>query len=150
MEDCIFCKIKDNKLPHHRVYEDENVIAFLDVLPVNKGHTLIVPKTHTQDLDQIPQSDLCSMIIAARKIGHALTEGLNAHGYSILINNKDGANQHVDHAHIHLVPRWKDDKLESWPKSGYASGEAEEVVKKIRAKIKEKKENKGCENNKCK
>ena len=129
--DCIFCKIIAGELPAHKIYEDDKVTAFLDILPISPGHTIIVPKTHVADVENLSDDDLCAMAIVMKKIGKAVMEGLGVKGYSIFLDNKDAANQHVPHAHFHLVPRKEGDNLSRWPQTGYVDGEAEEVLSKI-------------------
>jgi histidine triad (HIT) family protein len=132
---CIFCKIVAGDIPNYQVYEDEEVLAFFDVLPISPGHTIIVPKKHYADLEEIPDKTLSAMIVAAKKIGKAIMEGMDVKGYSIFLDNKDAANQHVPHAHFHLVPRKEGDGLQRWPQSGYAEDEAEFFLKKIKDKL---------------
>ncbi|RMD58792.1 HIT family protein [Candidatus Parcubacteria bacterium] len=134
--ECIFCKIINDELPSHKVYEDDKVLAFLDILPISPGHTVIVPKKHSADLENLPNDDLCAMALAIKKIGKAMMAGLNVKGYSAFLDNKSAANQHVPHTHFHLVPRKEGDGLERWPQSGYEEGEAEFYLKKIKNNIK--------------
>lgn len=133
--DCIFCKIIAGALPSYKVYKDDKVIAFFDVLPMSPGHTIVVPKKHVADLEDLSDEELCAMTIAMKKIGKAIMEGLGVKGYSIFLDNKDAANQHVPHVHFHLVPRKEGDGLGRWPQSGYSEGEAEECLAKIQEKL---------------
>lgn len=133
--DCIFCDITAGKISSYKVYEDDKVLAFLDILPVHPGHTIIVPKRHVPDIEGLTDEELCAMTIAAKKIGKAILEGLDVKGYSILLDNKDAANQHVSHTHFHVVPRKEGDGLAEWPQGGYDEGEAEEVLKKVQEKL---------------
>ncbi|MBU4257375.1 HIT family protein [Patescibacteria group bacterium] len=133
--DCIFCKIIAGDLPSYKVYEDDKVCAFLDVLPIHPGHTIIVPKIHVSDVEGLDDGELCAMVTVMKKIGKAVMEGLGVKGYSILLDNKDAANQHVPHVHFHLVPRKEGDGLGRWPQSGYSEGEAEECLKQIQEKL---------------
>ncbi|MBU4347238.1 HIT family protein [Patescibacteria group bacterium] len=133
--DCIFCKIIAGDLPSYKVYEDDKVCAFLDVLPIHPGHTIIVPKIHVSDVESLDDGELCAMVTVMKKIGKAVMEGLGVKGYSILLDNKDAANQHVPHVHFHLVPRKEGDGLGRWPQSGYSEGEAEECLKQIQEKL---------------
>ncbi len=117
--DCIFCKIIAGDLPSYIVYEDERVMAFFDILPISQGHTIIAPKTHVADLESLSEEDLSAMTSAIKKIGKAIIEGLGVKGYSVFLDNKSAANQHVPHVHFHIVPRAEGDGLERWPSSGY-------------------------------
>lgn len=130
--DCIFCKIIDGSIPSNVVYEDDKVIAFFDILPISHGHTIIAPKNHQADIESLSEDDMAAMAIAIKKIGKAVMDGLDVKGYSVFLDNKSAANQHVPHAHFHLVPRAEGDGLERWPQSGYEEGEAESYLSRIK------------------
>lgn len=100
--DCIFCKIISGEIPSMKLYEDEVVTAFLDVNPDSDGHTLIVPKKHYKDINDLPDEVLLHIYKVAREIGKKLTEKLNCDGISYLQNN--GAVQEVKHYHLHVKP----------------------------------------------
>ena len=133
--DCIFCKIINEDIPGYKVYEDDKVVAFFDILPISPGHIIIAPKNHVADLENLEEEDLMAMTSAVKKIGKAVLEGLDVKGYSVFLDNKSAANQHVPHVHFHLVPRAEGDGLERWPSSGYGEGEAEECLSKIQSKL---------------
>ena len=135
MNDCIFCKIVKVEIPSNKVYEDEKVLAFLDIGPVNKGHTLVIPKKHTTNIFDIEQDDLDAVSKAVRKISPAIKKAVNADGLNIMSSNGKAAGQLVLHSHIHIIPRFKDDGLKHWPQSKYKEGEAEEVKKKIKENL---------------
>jgi histidine triad (HIT) family protein len=133
--DCIFCKIIQSDLPSYKVYEDEKVFAFLDILPIHPGHTIVVPKSHAADVEDIGEKEFCAMAGAVKKIGQAMMSGLGVKGYSVFLDNKSAANQHVPHVHFHVVPREEGDGLGRWPQGGYSGGEAEKILKNITDKI---------------
>ena len=133
--ECIFCKIIAGDIPSYKVHEDERVTAFFDILPISPGHTIIVPKNHVADVEDLTAEDLNAMAQLLKKIGKAVMAGLGVKGYSVFLDNKSAANQHVPHVHFHLVPRKEGDGLERWPQSGYGEGEAEFCLKKIKAKL---------------
>lgn len=133
--DCIFCEITAGKISSYKVYENDRVLAFLDVLPIHPGHTILIPKRHVPDLDSLTDDELCGLALAIKKVGKAIMDGLGAKGYSVLLDNKSAANQHVPHVHFHVVPRKEGDGLGRWPQGGYGEGEAEEVLKNITAKL---------------
>lgn len=81
--DCIFCKLIAGELPGHKVYENDKAMAFLDILPISPGHTIIVPKNHVADVENLNDDELCAMAIAIKKIGKAVMEGLGVKGYSV-------------------------------------------------------------------
>ncbi|MFZ2447210.1 MAG: HIT family protein [Syntrophobacteraceae bacterium] len=134
MADCIFCQIIRGQLPCAKVYEDERVISFLDINPVNAGHTLVVPKTHYETLFDIPAEALQECTLAAQKIARAVFKGTKAVGLNFFQNNFRPAGQLIDHVHFHLIPRYPQDNfLTSWPGKPYQQGELEKVLKKIKA-----------------
>lgn len=134
--DCIFCKIANGQIPSYKVYEDDKVLAFFDILPISHGHTVIIPKKHAASVEELSEEDLTAMTIAMKKIGKAVMEGLGVKGYSVFLDNKSAANQHVPHIHFHLVPRAEGDGLERWPQSGYSEGEAEQCLNSIKRALK--------------
>ncbi len=135
MSECVFCKIVVKEIPSYKVYENDKVMAFLDVLPISPGHTVIVPKSHVLNFEDLSDEVVCSMAVAVKKIGRAMIEGLGVKGYSVTMDNKSAANQRVPHTHFHLVPRAKGDGLKKWPGGYYKEGQAEEAQKKIREKL---------------
>lgn len=131
--DCIFCKIIKGELPSHKVYEDENVLAFLDIRPVNAGHTLVIPKNHSENIFDIEPQDWAAVAEAVRKLAIAIEKGVEADGVNIAMNNREHAGQLVHHPHVHIIPRFKDDGLKLMPQREYNEGEAESSAEKIRA-----------------
>jgi len=105
MEDCIFCKIVKGEIPSFKVYEDEKVFAFEDINPISIGHTLVIPKRHSQDLWEISGDDLTAVHLASKKIIKAIQDVLQPSGVACVQLNGPGANQVVLHYHLHLVPR---------------------------------------------
>ncbi|MFA5754382.1 MAG: HIT family protein [Patescibacteria group bacterium] len=128
---CIFCKIINQEIPSHKFYEDDKVIAFLDIKPVNPGHALVVPKAHYETIEEISETDLTAVILAVKKVGGLLKDKLGVEGYNVTVNNGAVAGQAVNHLHFHVIPRHAGDGHVSWPQSDYAPGEAEEIVKKL-------------------
>ena len=109
MEDCIFCKIVKGEMPCFKVYEDHKVLAFEDINPIAEGHTLIIPKSHAQDLWEIWDEDLTAIHLASKKIIQAMKSALNPIGVAALQLNGRGVNQVVMHYHLHLIPRGSGD-----------------------------------------
>ena len=105
MEDCIFCKIVKGEIPSFKVYEDDQVFAFEDINPVSLGHTLIIPKKHTENLWEIPPEDLSAIHMASQKVARAIKQAIDVDGIACLQLNGRGANQVVMHYHLHLIPR---------------------------------------------
>lgn len=105
--DCIFCKIINGDIPCYKVYEDDLVLAFLDVNPKANGHTLIIPKKHTLDLETIDNDTLIHIMDKVRKIKKILEDKLDCTGLTLVQNN--GAPQEVKHFHLHLIPYYNED-----------------------------------------
>lgn len=134
MTDCVFCKIVNWETPSQRVYEDEQLIAFLDINPINWGHTLIIPRIHYANVLDTPPEVLGEMIKLTKKVGAAVTKATSCDGFNVGVNNGRAAGQLVDHVHIHVIPRFADDGLKSWPsRSRYPEGEMGATAKKIKA-----------------
>ncbi|MFC4388666.1 HIT family protein [Gracilibacillus marinus] len=104
--DCIFCKIIAGDIPSAKVYEDEDVFAFLDISQVTKGHTLVIPKTHTKDIYETNEEIAAKVFSRVPKIANAIKKAFEPVGINILNNNEAPAGQSVFHLHIHLIPRY--------------------------------------------
>jgi len=111
MEDCLFCKIIKGEIPCYKVYEDENILAFLDVNAVAEGHTLIIPKTHYENVFDIPEETLANISKVAKKLSILYKEKLNCEGINIINANGKSAHQSVFHFHMHLIPRKNNDGI---------------------------------------
>jgi len=129
--DCIFCKIVEGNIPSSKVYEDDKVLAILDIAPVSKGHVLVLPKKHMGDLTDVPDNLMQSLFSAAKKIGKVQKKVLKADGFNIGMNNGAAAGQVVFHAHVHVIPRFEGDGLEHWPHKQYDEGEMQQVREKL-------------------
>lgn len=134
MTDCIFCKIIKGEIPCTKVYEDKNTIAFLDINPVNPGHTLVVPKAHYETIEETPEKTLSEAIAVVKKIIIAIDQ-LNE-GSNVGVNNKSAAGQLVPHVHFHVIPRNKGDGLKHWGSRKYEKDEAEAVAEQIKRLLK--------------
>ena len=123
-QNCVFCKIVDGKIPASKVYEDDSVIAFLDIMPAAKGHCLIVPKKHFEDAASTPKDTLTAMMETAKRVGKSQSQALGATGYNLLVNNGKDAGQVVFHTHLHVIPRRAHDGLViKWKPKKYHDGE---------------------------
>lgn len=132
MDSCLFCKIVSNEIPSTKVYEDDRVLAFLDIHPVNIGHTLVVPKAHHVNLYDTEDGTLTHMMIVAKKLSVAIKGALGADGVNIEMNNDPAAGQIIFHTHVHIVPRFEGDGFKHWHGArGYDKGEETEVAQKI-------------------
>ena len=128
MENCIFCKIVRGEIPSAKVLENDKVLAFLDINPVSKGHTLVIPKIHYSTYPEMPLDILAALGEALQKIGSAVKSQLDFAGFNILLNNDRAAGQLIDHSHVHLIPRNVGDGVMDWPPvKSYAEGEMETI-----------------------
>ncbi|MDX8045716.1 HIT family protein [Gracilibacillus sp. S3-1-1] len=105
-DDCIFCKIVAGEIPSAKVYEDDDVLAFLDISQVTKGHTLVIPKQHVENIYETNEEIAAKVFATVPKIANALKETFQPVGINILNNNEAAAGQTVFHLHIHLIPRY--------------------------------------------
>jgi histidine triad (HIT) family protein len=105
-EDCIFCKIIAGEIPSAKVYEDDQVYAFLDISQVTKGHTLVIPKTHVKNIYETPSEVAGELFARVPRIANAIKAAYQPIGMNLLNNNEAPADQSVFHIHIHLIPRY--------------------------------------------
>ncbi|MDP3995219.1 MAG: HIT family protein [bacterium] len=132
MQDCIFCKIVAGEIPSHKVYEDDEVLAFLDINPVNPGHTLVIPKEHYKDLLDTPPELASKLIQAVRDIAPAILKAVGADSFNLGLNNGATAGQVVFHTHLHIMPRFPNDGHKLW----HGTSADQEELKKIADDIK--------------
>lgn len=109
MSDCLFCRIVSGEVPAEQVYEDEHVVAFLDIHPRAPGHTVVIPREHALNILELPQTEVPGFFLAVQKLAGAVQSGLGAPGLTIGINQGRVSGQEVDHLHVHLIPRFTDD-----------------------------------------
>ncbi|MGY5264372.1 HIT family protein [Streptococcus pyogenes] len=109
MENCIFCSIIQGDIPSSKVYEDEQVLAFLDISQTTKGHTLVIPKQHVRNLLEMTAETASHLFARIPKIARAIQSATGATALNIINNNEALAGQTVFHAHVHLVPRYNEE-----------------------------------------
>ena len=109
--DCVFCAIAAGEIPSFKVYEDELVLAYLDINPFSKGHTLVIPKEHSTGLLDTSDETLSALISRVRKVAAHLKSALPCDGFNILQNNGEAAGQTVMHIHFHIVPRYGKEEI---------------------------------------
>lgn len=116
MENCIFCKIVDGQIPCNKAFEDENILAFFDINPLTKGHCLIIPKKHFENIFDIDQNILNKIIETAKNLSLKSKQEFECGGVNIINNSGKAAEQSVNHFHLHIIPRYENDGLEmtSW------------------------------------
>ncbi len=132
MPDCIFCRIVAGDIPSTRVYEDDRVIAFLDINPLAEGHTLIIPKAHAERLTELSAQDAEAVFQPVPALARAVVAATGAEGFNVLQNNGRVAGMAVAHVHVHIIPRRADDGLGyRWPARPARPGELERMQKAI-------------------
>ena len=135
--DCIFCAIVNGAIPSSKVFESDTIYAFLDLNPVHKGHTLIIPKKHFRDVTELDTALGSDIFDAMQRVAKAVMEATGARGFNVLQNNGRIAGQMVDHLHWHIIPRFADDGLNLWPQGKYDSmNEMNATAAKIAALVK--------------
>ena len=133
---CIFCKIVAGQIPAAAVYEDQAVLAFLDVGPVSDGHTLVIPKAHYATVDQCPPEVLAGVAERIGRIAKAVVMATHCDGYNVLCNNGRVAGQLVPHVHFHVIPRVQGDGVfDHWPSGKYPEGKMEVLASAIRKNL---------------
>lgn len=108
-DDCIFCKLANGIIPTNSIYEDEDFNVILDAAPATKGHALILPKEHADNLYELPEETATKVLVLAKKLATKMTEKLGCDGFNIVQNNGTVAGQTVFHFHMHLIPRYNND-----------------------------------------
>jgi len=136
MADCVFCKIVKGEIPSSKIYENERVLAFMDINPVTVGHTLVIPKAHASDLAGMSEVDVAAVAEVLRLLAPAVMRAVGARGYNILNNFGAVAGQAVEHVHFHLIPRTSGDgRGYRWLTFDYEKGRAGEIAAAIIAEL---------------
>ncbi|PGG98050.1 hypothetical protein GX51_07024 [Blastomyces parvus] len=130
---CLFCRIVKGELPSFKLYESDRVLAFLDIMPLSRGHALVIPKVHGVKLTDIPDEDLAELLPVAKKL--AIASG--AVDYNILQNNGRMAHQFVDHVHVHMIPKpnGRDGLTVGWPNVEADKEELKVLWEEMKAKM---------------
>lgn len=133
-EDCIFCKIANGDIPSATVYEDNDFRVILDIAPAAKGHALILPKQHYDNIWELGEAEAAKIMALAAKVSKAQKAALSCDGINVLQNNGTAAGQSVFHFHMHLIPRYEGDGvIIPWNTLSYEDGEAAKVCESIKA-----------------
>jgi histidine triad (HIT) family protein len=109
MENCIFCKIVNKEISNYNVYEDENVLAFLDIHPHAKGHTVVIPKVHAETYFDLSDEQTRSFALGIKSTMQKIQDRLQPDGFNVGWNQKEAGGQVVPHLHVHIFPRWNED-----------------------------------------
>lgn len=132
MDTCLFCNIVTGKIPSIKVYEDHDVLAFMDIKPVTQGHCLVIPKKHSENIFDIPDTDLHNVVSVTKKICQKVKDNLKADAIRLSQSNGRYAGQAIFHFHLHIIPRYKDDGVSMNETIGGKESQADlEELKKI-------------------
>jgi histidine triad (HIT) family protein len=132
-EDCIFCKVLAGDIPSERIYEDDHTIAVMDINPWTRGHAVVIPRKHAENLFEIEDGELEHVALAAKRVATAMRDRLGCDGVNLLQSNGAAAWQTIFHLHFHVIPRYEDDPLELPTRPKPASPEElAEVAREIR------------------
>jgi len=130
--DCVFCKITQKQAPAAILYEDNETLAFLDIRPLNEGHTLIIPKTHYETVYNMPEELVCHIYKLVKRMAVAVKNATQADGITIIQQNGSAAGQEIFHLHVHIVPRFEGQKLPHFHDIPHAKREQlEQIAQKI-------------------
>ena len=136
MSQCIFCKIIAGEIPAAKIYEDDLVLAFLDIGPINFGHTLVIPKEHHESSATIPEETAGRMFRVGSRIGIALKRKFEYEAFNLHLADGTAAGQVVMHAHLHVVPRGVEDGFRwNWRQLSYKEGEIKEFAEELSARV---------------
>jgi histidine triad (HIT) family protein len=111
-EDCIFCKVLAGEIPSEKIYEDEHAIAVMDINPWTRGHSVVFPRKHAENLYEIEDDELQHVAVAAKRVAASVRDALDCDGVNLLQSNGRAAWQTIFHLHVHVIPRYDDDPLE--------------------------------------
>ncbi|NNJ71020.1 MAG: HIT family protein [Kiritimatiellales bacterium] len=137
MNNCIFCKIVAQEIPATIIHEDDDVLVFMDIGPIIKGHALVIPKKHCDPVGETPDDLIAKLHITAKRIAQAQMNGLGADGVNIMQNNGKAAGQEVEHIHVHVIPRFdKDGHHWNWNAKKYDNvEEMNDLADKLRSQL---------------
>jgi histidine triad (HIT) family protein len=135
VQTCIFCKIIAGEIPAEAVYSDEQTYAFLVIEPVSEGHTVVVPRVHSDSLEHAAAVDAAALMATVQQLGPRIRDAVGADAYNVGINCGTAAGQIVPHTHVHIIPRHSDDGLVHWPHSSAAAVTLAATAHKIRTAI---------------
>lgn len=136
-QQCIFCKIIAGEVPGYTVYEDDKVMAFLDIQPANPGHVIVVPKTHYSVLPQMPDDEVGYLFSVAKQLAGVIFDAVGAEGVSLVQRNGQVAGQIVPHVYIHIIPRTSKDKVkEEWEPLKMSEADFKKVQQTLSTKAK--------------
>jgi histidine triad (HIT) family protein len=134
-ENCIFCGIVSGKEPSNKVYEDEKYIAFLDIYPFSRGHTLVCSKAHGETIWDMSEADIAGLFRVASQVSRAVVKAVGADGFRFVQNNGEAANQVVAHVHVHVIPVRMEDRGRFAGRRGFSADELRDTATSIRKQL---------------
>lgn len=132
---CLFCRMASGEADAATVYEDDDFLAFLDINPVNKGHALLIPKEHCENLLDFPEELEERFMETAKRVADGVVHATGADGFNLSMNNGSAAGQEIFHAHFHIIPRFEGDGHEHWSKTSYDTDEIESYQERIASHV---------------
>ena len=130
---CVFCSIVSGEIPAHKIYEDETTLAFLEIDPSSAGHAMVIPKKHVEDFMDLNEKLMASIMGTVQKVAKMIKKALGADNFTIGINSGKIVGRHVEHVHVHVIPRFPDDG--GHYVQGVVSKSSKETLDKIKEKI---------------
>lgn len=135
--ECLFCKIASGEIPSAVLYDDENVLAFLDIMPAASGHALVIPKEHFATLLDLPHDMLKDLTLTIQKVSAAVVKHTGASGFNVLQSNHESAGQVIPHVHFHIIPRFENDDLNfNWVQKTQDTAELNAYANEIKESLK--------------
>lgn len=135
-DDCIFCKLANGVIPAATLYEDDDFRAILDAGPASRGHALILPKQHYENLCQLDEAVGAKVLKVAAKLGKAMESGLGCAGFNLVQNNGEAAGQTVMHFHMHIIPRYKNGpEMVAWKPGSVSAEESKSIVEAVTSRL---------------
>jgi len=136
MDDCIFCRIINGEIPSYTIYQDDKTLAFLDIDPDTRGHTLVIPKKHARNIIDMEDTDIEAVFRTVKKVVGSMKVSLDLDGLNLVVNQGEVAGQVIHHFHCHIIPRYIDDGIK-YSSKGYSSSteELEELAGTISGNI---------------
>jgi len=132
MNECIFCKIASGEIPCMKVYEDNLTLAFMDIAKDVDGHILVIPKKHFKNVLDCDEDTICAVMKTVKAISNHLTEHCGYEGVNLLNASDESAGQSVPHFHIHIIPRYRNDGIDAWPRFEGAKEDIQTVFDRVK------------------
>ena len=132
MDECIFCKIVKGEISSEKVYEDDKVLAFMDINPINPGHLLLIPKEHSRTILEARPEILQELIVHVPRLAKAAMDAVGADSFNLGVNTGKPAGQVVYHTHFHIIPRFATDAHRLWGGQPYQENKMQEIAGGIR------------------